>query len=130
MQITTIRPVNEDPRGAISDILVGETIDAVTIIESREGTIRGNHFHKDTIQWVYVLRGRLRVAAAREGAPVEEREVGVGELVRHDPLEAHSVEALEDSTFLVLTRGPRGGQDYESDTVRLTTPLQSRRNDS
>jgi len=30
---------------------------------------------------------------------------------------------LEDSLFLVFTRGPRGGQDYESDTYRLTKPL-------
>ena len=39
-------------------------------------------------------------------------------------LEHHAVHALEDSVFMVFTRGPRGGDDYESDTFRLETPLQ------
>jgi dTDP-4-dehydrorhamnose 3,5-epimerase-like enzyme len=124
MQITRIEPASQDDRGSIVDILIHEPFDAATIIHSRRGAVRGNHLHKDTIQWMYVLTGRVLVAAQREGAPVEEREVGVGELVRHDPLEAHSVTALDDSSFIVLTRGPRSGDNYESDTFRLETPLQ------
>ncbi len=124
MNITRITPANQDARGSISDVLAGQPFDAATIIESRRGAVRGNHYHKDTIQWTYLLSGRLLVAAWREGRPIEESEVQPGELVRHDALEAHSVKALEDSVFLVLTRGPRSGEDYESDTYRLATPLQ------
>lgn len=125
MEITRITPANQDARGSISDILAGQMFDAATIIESRPGAVRGNHYHKDTIQWTYLLSGRLLVAAWREGHPVEEKEVQPGELVRHDIFEAHSVKAIEPSVFLVLTRGPRSGEDYESDTYRLATPLQS-----
>jgi hypothetical protein len=39
------------------------------------------------------------------------------------PQEGHAFEALEDTTFLVLTRGPRGGENYEDDTFRLETSL-------
>jgi len=124
VQIIRIAPVSKDDRGSISDILAGEPVDAVTIIESRHGAVRGNHFHKDTVQWIYVLTGRLLLAAQREGADREEVEAGVGDLVRHDPFEAHSVKALEDSSFLVLTRGPRSGEGYEVDTYRLDIPLQ------
>jgi hypothetical protein len=46
-----------------------------------------------------------------------------GDLIVNVPLERHAFEALEDSTMLVLTRGPRGGDNYESDTFRLDVPL-------
>lgn len=123
MQITRVVEANRDSRGSIADILTREPFDAATIIESRRGAVRGNHFHKDTVQWMYVLSGRVLVAAQVEGQPVSEAEVGPGELVRHDAFEAHSVTALEDSVFLVLTRGPRSGEEYERDTYRLDSPL-------
>ena len=46
-----------------------------------------------------------------------------GDLIVNSPLEHHAFECLEDSTMLVLTRGPRGGEDYEKDTFRLEVPL-------
>ncbi|HEX3580964.1 MAG TPA: DegT/DnrJ/EryC1/StrS family aminotransferase [Thermoanaerobaculia bacterium] len=130
MQTTRVVPANTDFRGSISDILTGENFDAATIITSRRGAVRGNHYHKDTIQWTYVLTGRVRVAAQVEGQERHEIEIGPGELVRHDVLEAHSILAVEDSTFLVLTRGPRSGEDYESDTYRLENPLHPRSSES
>jgi hypothetical protein len=39
------------------------------------------------------------------------------------PHEAHAIEALEDTTMVVMTRGPRGGREYESDTYRLDAAL-------
>ena len=38
-------------------------------------------------------------------------------------MERHAFQAIEDTTFLVLTRGPRGGENYETDTFRLDIPL-------
>lgn len=123
MEVTRIAAAFEDARGSIKDVLMREPIDAVTIIENAAGAVRGNHYHKDTTQWLYLLSGRIIVAAQRPGGPKEEREITAGEMVRHDPLEAHSTRAVEASVFLVLTRGPRSGDEYESDVYRLTTPL-------
>ncbi|MGH9443215.1 MAG: cupin domain-containing protein [Thermoanaerobaculia bacterium] len=125
MEVTRIVAASADARGSIRDVLVRETIDCVTIIDNVAGAVRGNHYHKDTTQWLYVLSGRIVVASQKTGSPVEEREITAGEMVRHDPLESHSTRALEDSSFLVLTRGPRSGDQYESDTFRLETPLQT-----
>jgi hypothetical protein len=33
------------------------------------------------------------------------------------------MEAIEPTTMVVMTRGPRGGREYESDTFRLDEPL-------
>ena len=46
-----------------------------------------------------------------------------GELILTPPMQKHALIAMEDSEFLVLTRGPRGGKDYEKDTYRLTEKL-------
>ncbi len=124
LDIQKTTSAHQDARGSITDVLTRQPFDAATIIESRAGAVRGNHYHKDTIQWTYVLSGRLLIAASRDEGVIDEREALPGDLVRHDAFEAHSVKALEDSVFLVLTRGPRSGADYESDTYRLEKLLQ------
>ena len=41
----------KDKRGLITDLLEKKTINAVTLITQKKGTVRGNHYHKKTIQW-------------------------------------------------------------------------------
>ena len=48
-------PNFKDKRGEIIDIIENEKINSVTIITFSKGAIRGNHYHKKTIQWNYVL---------------------------------------------------------------------------
>jgi dTDP-4-dehydrorhamnose 3,5-epimerase-like enzyme len=50
-----------DARGQIADILYKTPVEHVAIIESRQGgLIRGNHYHKDATQHIFVTRGSLR----------------------------------------------------------------------
>jgi len=125
MQITKITASHSDDRGEIIDILRREDIEYVTIIHSRKGAVRGNHYHKDTFQFLYVLSGRLRVFSQMPGDEAKTVELATGDLILNIPEERHAFEALEDSSFLVMTRGPRGGEDYEADTYRLDVPLKS-----
>ncbi|MBF0353688.1 MAG: cupin domain-containing protein [Alphaproteobacteria bacterium] len=113
-----------DERGTIKDIMFREPVDHVTVITSRKGVVRGNHFHKETLQWVYLAVGRLRSLTRKGGESVAETILEPGDLILTEAGEEHALEALEDSTFYVFTRGPRGGQDYEADTFRLAEPLQ------
>jgi quercetin dioxygenase-like cupin family protein len=106
----------EDHRGVIQDVL--GRIDAVTRISTVAGAVRGNHYHEKTTQWTLVLSGRLLMAS---GDTVTE--VGAGEVVKHPPGTPHAWRALEDTECLVFTLGPRSGEDYESDVIRLEEPL-------
>ena len=115
----------EDSRGRIIDILTGEIIDSVTIISSRAGAVRGNHYHKESVQYTYVLKGRLKFYAQMPEGKIETTTLKAGDLVYTSPLERHAMVAEEDSEFLVLTRGPRSGQNYEKDTYRLSRSLVS-----
>ena len=113
----------QDARGYIIDILQNEPVEHATIITSLKGAVRGNHYHKDSVQYAYLLSGRLQVLAQMPGKEVESEILETGDLLVNVPLERHALIALEDSVFVVLTRGPRGGTQYESDTYRLEHPL-------
>jgi quercetin dioxygenase-like cupin family protein len=123
MKVMRIQPAFEDERGKITDILAREEIQFVTLITQAKGTTRGNHYHKETIQWNYVLQGKLKLLTQFPGSPVQSTQLEVGDLAVTDQGERHALEALEDSVFLVFTRGVRGGEDYEKDTYRLNQPL-------
>jgi quercetin dioxygenase-like cupin family protein len=110
----------EDARGVIQDLL--GPVDSVTWIATKKGAIRGNHVHHKTDQWTFVVSGRL-LSVRGKGEP---EEVGEGTGLRMI-LEAkgrpHAWKALEDTVCLVFTKGPRSGDQYESDTERLEDPL-------
>ncbi|MDX2470477.1 MAG: cupin domain-containing protein [SAR324 cluster bacterium] len=123
MKFTRLKNNFEDDRGIIRDILTQVKFDAATIITSAKGATRANHFHKDTIQWTYILKGKVQYLYQKEGEDTKEVLLEEGDVVRSDVKEAHALTALEDSSLLILTRGPRNGEEYESDTFRLDTPL-------
>lgn len=115
-----LRPVAvRDRRGVILDIVERQPFEYATFITMRKGAVRANHYHKETIQWAYVLKGRLKVFARKGRGPVRCAVVGPRHLVRHATNEQHAFLALTDSELLILTRGPRGGRNYEQDTFRL-----------
>lgn len=123
MKIEKIKTSFSDERGDITDIMVKENVEYVTLITSAKGVVRGNHYHKETVQWAYLLKGKMKILTQFPGQPVEAGVMTEGDLVLTGKNERHAMEALEDSTFLVFTRGPRGAEDYEKDTFRLAEPL-------
>ncbi len=112
---------HEDERGVIEDLLI-TPLDSVTRITSVAGAIRGNHFHKATWQWTYIVSGRLLVVV-EDGEFRSRREYGPGELICDAPGAVHAWKALEPTEVLVFTQGPRSGENYETDTVRLEKPI-------
>lgn len=113
-------PYVRDARGSIMDVVQDGHVQHVTVIHSKRGAVRGHHYHKETTQQVFVLSGLLRVLWRMPGEQAQDMLVEPGDLITHPPLERHALEAVEDSVFIVLTKGPRGGDHYESDTFRET----------
>lgn len=110
-----------DERGTIKDLLVGP-IDGVTQIFTRAGSVRGNHVHEKTIQWVYVVYGVMKFATYEDGQ-VSLKVHGAHSLIEEKAGVPHAWKAMTDCLVLVVTRGPRTAEDYEKDTARLTIPL-------
>src|SRR3989344_124098 len=123
MKITKIKIVTRDSRGDISDIFYKHPVDHVAIINSKKGVFRGDHYHKLTIQHMYMTKGSLRYYYRKindGNDKVKSVIVNQGEMVTTPPNEVHALEILQDNQFIVFSEGKRGGQDYESDTYRVT----------
>ncbi len=112
-----------DERGKITDMIENENINAVTLVTVKKGSVRGNHYHKKTIQWNYLISGKLRLVTQVSDKRIIETVIGKGVFFEIPPKERHAFVGLEDAQLVVFTRGPRGGKEYESDTFRLEPPL-------
>jgi quercetin dioxygenase-like cupin family protein len=111
MQKINIKPAHTDERGVITDLLQDETINAVTIISFLKGAVRANHYHKETHQWNYVLSGSIKIITQLQNQEKVETIMNRGDFVLTMPNESHALVAVEQSELLVLTKGPRGGDN-------------------
>lgn len=123
MEIIKTKINAEDARGYIRDILIGVNIDAITLLTQKAGAVRGNHFHKQSDQYLYVVSGKLMAAAQKDDGPIETAEIGEGDVAVNLAGEKHAFKAIENSILLSLTKGPRKGEDYEKDIFRLKEPI-------
>lgn len=125
MQVIHTKPNFTDARGEIRDIVTHKMFDAITYITCETGAVRGNHFHKQTVQYTYILKGKLEAYTQSENDSANRTSeiVEAGDLVIHEPSESHAFKALVPSEILSLSYGPRKGEDYESDNYRLIEPM-------
>ena len=114
---------HKDKRGLIIDLLENKKINSITFITQKKGKVRGNHFHKKTIQWNYLIKGKIQLFTKKKKNSLNKTILKKGDLVETSKNEKHAIKALKDSEFLVFTQGPRGGKNYEQDTFRLLKPL-------
>jgi quercetin dioxygenase-like cupin family protein len=119
MDLKKLVPAFEDDRGAITDILEHIPVDSVTLITSNKGAIRANHYHKESVQYSYILSGKVAAYTQKPDEKVEMAVMESGDLLFDPTYERHELIALEDSVILIVTQGPRGGQNYEDDTFRV-----------
>ena len=109
-----------DARGAIQP-LVDEMMKSAVMIESKQGSLRANHYHKTDWHYCYVVAGAIEYYHRPTGS-TEDPEcliVKAGEMVFTPPMVDHGMKFPEDTTFLTLSRNPRDQQSYEADVVRV-----------
>lgn len=123
MEIIELTPAFSDSRGDIIDLIADDTINAVTLISFNKGAVRANHYHKETVQWNYVLSGEILLVTQMPGGPRVESVLRKGDFAVTIENERHALLGLTDAKLLVLTKGPRAGIQYEADTFRLQDPL-------
>jgi dTDP-4-dehydrorhamnose 3,5-epimerase-like enzyme len=109
----------KDRRGTIIDMVEKERINAVTLITSQNKSVRGNHYHKKTWQWNYILDGKVKLVCQKFNEKKKTTFLKKGDLILLGPMEKHAFFALTKYSMLVFTKGPRGGKEYENDTFRL-----------
>lgn len=115
--------MHKDDRGDITDIIYNEKFTHMTIINSVPGALRGNHYHKESEQWILVTKGSM-VYDYRDNpedtSGTKSVEVFEGDLVYTPPMEVHALRIGKvGCQFITFGRGKRAGKDYESDTFRV-----------
>src|SRR3972149_7147463 len=124
IKITKIKPEFVENRGFIARIIDQEKlkIKAILYIESKAGSIRGNHYHKTECHYVYCLSGKFKYSERNiqsHNSHIESRIIKPGNLVLTHPMVVHAMEFIEDSVFMAFTTKNREQIQYEKDTVRL-----------
>lgn len=124
MKVEHIKVNFKDRRGSISDIFVNDPKDHVTIIFSKKGSVRGNHYHKKTTQYTFVISGQLTMYSQKVGSrKVYKHILKSHDMMIHKPREIHTMFADKNTWFLAFANGLRGGKNYEKDTFRTEKPL-------
>ena len=113
----------KDRRGKIIDLIENEKINAVTLITIKKGAVRGNHYHKKTWQWNYIVSGKMRLITKKPHKKIKKILLNTGDLALTEPGELHALIGVQNCKCLVFAKGPREGKNYESDTFRLNKPL-------
>jgi quercetin dioxygenase-like cupin family protein len=96
-----------------------------TVIESRAGAVRGNHYHRNESHLMYVASGRMLYLEQDPAGELVVVEVGPGESVVTPPGAPHCTVFPEDTVFIALSDADRTGDRYEEHVVRIR-PLHER----
>ena len=119
----------KDKRGEILDIFTKNPKDHCTLVTFNKSAIRGNHFHKKSTQYTYILSGKLTMYEVKVNSKgdkigkLSKKIVKKNTLITHKKFTAHTFIAQEKSSILAFSDGLRGGKNYEKDTFRLDNKL-------
>ena len=119
----------KDKRGKIIDIFVKKPKDHCTLVTFNKSAIRGNHFHKKSIQYSFVVSGKLLMLSAKINkngtiiGKIKKEILIANNIVTHKPFYAHAFKAMTKVKLLAFADGKRGGKNYEKDTFRLKNKL-------
>ncbi len=121
----------KDKRGFILDIFVKKNINHCTIVSFNKNSIRGNHYHKKSFQYSFILDGKFlfkekKITNKKNGpkSKIKSNLLNKNNYIEHKPFNAHAFKCLSNSgKMIAFSKGLRGGKDYEKDTFRLRDKL-------
>ena len=118
--LVELDPPHADDRGYIQS-LVNFPMKNISLISSKKGTIRSNHYHLTDWHYMYVLNGSFDYyyKPTNSNEELQCTRVSAGELIFTPPMEDHATVFLEDCNLLAMSRNPRDQKAYEEDVRRV-----------
>ena len=115
------KKIFKDNRGLIADIIYNKSVNHIAYITTKKNGIRGNHYHKKTVQYSFILEGKINYYSKfKKNKKVKIIALKKGDLIKSKINEIHAFKTISDkSIMLAITAGIRGGKDYEKDTFRV-----------
>ena len=118
-----------DKRGLIIDVYVNAPKEHCLIVTFEKGAVRGNHYHKKSTQFSFLLSGELDFYYAKidkkngKVKKIQKKIIKKNTFITHKPYEAHAFKSKKKSILVAFSCGIRGGNKYEKDTYRLEKKL-------
>ncbi len=112
-----LRPTFErrDDRGLFCEIVNGFSFAAASRGRMRGGAVMGNHFHKKTRIFFFLVSGSAAVMTVDVATGAKDAfRLGEGEGVYLEPGESHAIRYENDSEFLMLKSLPYDPKDPDT----------------
>ena len=118
--LVELDPAHSDERGSIQS-LVNFPMKNLSLISSKKGAVRSNHYHLTDWHYMYVLSGSFDYyyRPTDSGEKLQCVRVKAGEMIFTPPMEDHATVFLEDCDLLAISRNPRDQEAYEEDVRRV-----------
>ena len=98
---------SSDERGDIMDIFTHEPKDHCTIVTFTRNAVRGNHFHKESVQSAYILEGNFKIYNVLIDKDHKYRSENI-----HEIEEANLIRKENEAGFFFSTSGTTGAPKY------------------
>jgi len=98
----------KDDRGYILNLLEGVNIQGVSLIFSKKGSIRSNHYHKEDFHYLFVCQGKMKYYERDlDNKTTIIKVYTAGDMVLTEPMKVHKTVFLEDTFLLCLSKLPK-----------------------
>jgi oxalate decarboxylase/phosphoglucose isomerase-like protein (cupin superfamily) len=118
--LVNLDAAHSDNRGSIQS-LVNFPVKNISLISSKKGAVRSNHYHLTDWHYMYVLSGSFDYyyRPTNSNEKLQCVRVKAGQLIFTPPMEDHATVFLEDCDLLAMSRNPRDQEAYEEDVRRV-----------
>lgn len=107
-----------DDRGSIQN-LITNGIESISVITSKTGSVRSNHYHLHSGHYLYVSCGVVQYYERNlDGSNILIKEYGPGEMFFTPPNKVHKLVFITDSLMISLAPMPNDHDSHEEDLVR------------
>lgn len=126
-ELISIKPF-EDKRGSLKKIIMksqleeNEQIEEVYLLYSESDSVRGNHYHKKTLEFFVVVSGRAKVALKNlETGTEEELYISAEDhvVLKVPPQVVHAFKNEEDRPLIMLAVSSKEYNKLDTDTFPL-----------
>ncbi|MBI2664074.1 cupin domain-containing protein [Candidatus Woesearchaeota archaeon] len=101
MKRISLKEVFSDSRGKIESIQAGIPFREMNKFSSEPGKERGGHYHKDSVEMIFVIEGKVEVTLKNiKTNEVQTFTMRKDEGIVIEPYEAHKVRILEKSVWI------------------------------
>ena len=126
-ELIDIQPF-EDRRGSLKKMLMisqlkeDEKIEEIYVLFSNQGSVRGNHYHKKTLEYFSVISGKVKVALKNLGTGAFEEMIlsaSNNVVLRVPPNVVHAFKNEEEQPFVMLAISSKEYNKFDTDTFPM-----------